>query len=79
MTDSKIALVTGARRGVGAGIAGDLGSHGIVIYITGRSLNASDAIARAAYDKTCYRASLNCLLARLSERFTGKIQNHEGN
>lgn len=55
MTDSKIALVTGARRGVGAGIAGDLGSHGIVIYITGRSLNASDAIARAAYDKTCYR------------------------
>ena len=45
MADSKIALVTGASRGVGAGIARALGILGYVVYITGRSLNASDAIA----------------------------------
>jgi len=45
MADSKIALVTGASRGVGAGIARALGSLGYVVYITGRSLNVSDAIA----------------------------------
>lgn len=32
-----IAVVTGASRGAGAGIARALGAHGAVVYVTGRS------------------------------------------
>lgn len=39
----KIALVTGATRGVGKGIALGLGEAGATVYITGRSLNNPDA------------------------------------
>ena len=35
----KVALVTGATRGVGKGIAVGLGEAGATVYITGRSLN----------------------------------------
>ena len=34
---SRIAVVTGASRGAGAGIARALGSHGYTVYITGRT------------------------------------------
>ena len=40
---NKIALVTGASRGVGAGIARGLGELGYTVYVTGRSATASDA------------------------------------
>jgi NAD(P)-dependent dehydrogenase (short-subunit alcohol dehydrogenase family) len=36
-TDQRVALVTGASRGAGAGIARALGSHGFTVYVTGRS------------------------------------------
>jgi NAD(P)-dependent dehydrogenase (short-subunit alcohol dehydrogenase family) len=37
-----IAIVTGASRGAGRGIATALGSHGCTVYVTGRSQNAGD-------------------------------------
>jgi NAD(P)-dependent dehydrogenase (short-subunit alcohol dehydrogenase family) len=37
-----VAIVTGASRGAGQGIARALGSHGCTVYVTGRTLNAGD-------------------------------------
>lgn len=37
-----VAIVTGASRGAGRGIALALGSHGATVYVTGRSINAGD-------------------------------------
>ena len=43
MTDSRlVAVVTGASRGAGRGIAIALGSHGCTVYVTGRSRQAGD-------------------------------------
>ncbi|MFN5748240.1 MAG: SDR family NAD(P)-dependent oxidoreductase, partial [Pseudanabaena sp.] len=39
----KVALVTGASRGIGKGIAIGLGEAGALVYITGRSVNADDS------------------------------------
>lgn len=38
-----VAVVTGASRGAGAGIAHALGSHGCTVYVTGRSENQGDS------------------------------------
>ena len=38
----KVAVVTGASRGVGKGVALGLGEAGATVYVTGRSLGASD-------------------------------------
>lgn len=38
-----IAVVTGASRGAGLGIAHALGSHGCTVYVTGRSAHADDS------------------------------------
>jgi len=43
MSNSQVALVTGASRGAGRGIAVALGSHGCTVYVTGRSEKAGDA------------------------------------
>jgi NAD(P)-dependent dehydrogenase (short-subunit alcohol dehydrogenase family) len=44
MTKQKrVAIVTGASRGAGRGIAIALGSHGCTVYVTGRSEKAGDA------------------------------------
>ncbi len=37
MTERAIAIVTGASRGAGRGIARALGAHGCIVYVTGRS------------------------------------------
>ena len=39
---SKVAIVTGASRGAGRGIAVALGSHGCTVYVTGRSEKSGD-------------------------------------
>jgi NAD(P)-dependent dehydrogenase (short-subunit alcohol dehydrogenase family) len=39
---SPVAIVTGASRGAGQGIARALGSHGCTVYVTGRTLNLGD-------------------------------------
>ena len=41
----KICLVTGASKGIGRGIALQLGSHGATVYITGRSKDKLDSCA----------------------------------
>ena len=43
MPKTTIAVVTGASRGAGRGIAIALGSHGCTVYVTGRSEKAGDA------------------------------------
>jgi NAD(P)-dependent dehydrogenase (short-subunit alcohol dehydrogenase family) len=43
--DNTIAVVTGASRGAGAGIAHALGSHGCTVYVTGRTRDSSSAAA----------------------------------
>ena len=43
MTQAKIALVTGASRGAGAGVARGLGELGYTVYVTGRSVSGSEA------------------------------------
>ncbi|KAG8468283.1 hypothetical protein KFE25_013366 [Diacronema lutheri] len=46
----KVALVTGASRGIGRGIAIELGRAGAEVYVTGRSLRGSRARPAAACD-----------------------------
>lgn len=43
MTQSKVAIVTGASRGAGAGIARGFGELGYTVYVTGRTVTPGDA------------------------------------
>ncbi|KPF92897.1 short-chain dehydrogenase [Novosphingobium sp. AAP83] len=43
MTQSKVAVVTGASRGAGAGIARGFGELGYTVYVTGRTVTPGDA------------------------------------
>ena len=43
MANGKVALVTGASRGAGAGIARGLGELGYTVYVTGRTITPGDA------------------------------------
>ena len=43
MTQQKIAIVTGASRGAGAGIARGFGEMGYTVYVTGRTVTPGDA------------------------------------
>jgi len=42
--DKPVAVVTGASRGAGLGIAHALGSHGCTVYVTGRTVAGTHAI-----------------------------------
>jgi NAD(P)-dependent dehydrogenase (short-subunit alcohol dehydrogenase family) len=48
--NGKVALVTGASRGIGKGIAIGLGEAGALVYITGRSLNSNNPTASLSGD-----------------------------
>ncbi|MEP2495184.1 MAG: SDR family NAD(P)-dependent oxidoreductase, partial [Parasphingorhabdus sp.] len=43
MAETKVALVTGASRGAGAGIARGFGELGYTVYVTGRTITPGDA------------------------------------
>jgi NAD(P)-dependent dehydrogenase (short-subunit alcohol dehydrogenase family) len=53
MSSNPIAVVTGASRGAGRGIAIALGSHGCSVYVTGRSQKTGDA----TFPGTIYEAA----------------------
>jgi len=52
-----IAVVTGASRGAGAGIAHALGSHGCTVYVTGRTRDSSPSAAPGTIDETAARVT----------------------
>ena len=51
----KVALVTGASRGVGKGVALGLAEAGATIYITGRSVEEGQGVGGAARDHPANR------------------------
>jgi len=58
MSDSEpIAVVTGASRGAGAGIARALGTHGCVVYVTGRTRRAGKSQLAGTIDETAAAVS----------------------
>ncbi|WP_210084463.1 SDR family NAD(P)-dependent oxidoreductase [Mycobacterium sp. OAE908] len=58
MSDNTIiAVVTGASRGAGAGIARALGAHGCTVYVTGRTSDSSSAAAPGTIDETAARVT----------------------
>ncbi|OMC18665.1 SDR family NAD(P)-dependent oxidoreductase [Mycobacterium colombiense] len=53
MTETRtVALVTGASRGAGAGIARALGSHGCTVYVTGRTRSGDGSSQNGTIDDT---------------------------
>jgi NAD(P)-dependent dehydrogenase (short-subunit alcohol dehydrogenase family) len=51
-SSNPVAVVTGASRGAGRGIAIGLGSHGCTVYVTGRSEQAGDATKQGTIHET---------------------------
>lgn len=53
MSDSRpVALVTGGSRGAGAGIAHALGSHGCIVYVTGRTETSEESALSGTIHET---------------------------
>ncbi len=52
-----VAIVTGASRGAGQGIARALGSHGCTVYVTGRTLNAGQHNLAGTIGETAQQVS----------------------
>jgi len=55
--DNPVAVVTGASRGAGAGIAHALGSHGCTVYVTGRTRDSTAARSAGTIDETAARVT----------------------
>jgi NAD(P)-dependent dehydrogenase (short-subunit alcohol dehydrogenase family) len=52
-----VAVVTGASRGAGAGIAHALGSHGCTVYVTGRTRDSTTSGSSGTIDETAARVT----------------------
>jgi NAD(P)-dependent dehydrogenase (short-subunit alcohol dehydrogenase family) len=65
MGKDKVALVTGASRGAGAGIARGLGELGYTVYVTGRTVTPGDA---KGWDGTVLPGTVAETAAAVSER-----------
>ncbi|WP_156434549.1 SDR family NAD(P)-dependent oxidoreductase [Mycobacterium sp. IS-1590] len=52
MVDAPIAVVTGASRGAGRGIAHALGRHGCTVYVTGRTERADESVLDGTIHET---------------------------
>jgi NAD(P)-dependent dehydrogenase (short-subunit alcohol dehydrogenase family) len=55
--ESPVAVVTGASRGAGAGIAHALGSHGCTVYVTGRTRDSTASRSAGTIDETAARVT----------------------
>ena len=55
--EAPVAVVTGASRGAGAGIAHALGSHGCTVYVTGRTRDTSPSCGAGTIDETARRVT----------------------
>ncbi|WP_395396501.1 SDR family NAD(P)-dependent oxidoreductase (plasmid) [Novosphingobium sp. BL-8A] len=55
--EGKIAIVTGASRGVGKGIALALGEQGATVYVTGRTVNSGNALLPGTIGETAAEVS----------------------
>ncbi|MBS0474252.1 MAG: SDR family NAD(P)-dependent oxidoreductase [Proteobacteria bacterium] len=64
MTQPKIALVTGASRGAGAGIARGFGELGYTVYVTGRTITPGDA---KGWDGTVLPGTVAATAQRVTE------------
>jgi NAD(P)-dependent dehydrogenase (short-subunit alcohol dehydrogenase family) len=56
-SNQPVAVVTGASRGAGAGIAHALGSRGCTVYVTGRSRSSTAAESAGTIDETAARVT----------------------
>jgi NAD(P)-dependent dehydrogenase (short-subunit alcohol dehydrogenase family) len=65
MSKDKVALVTGASRGAGAGIAKGLGELGYTVYVTGRTITPGDA---KGWDGTVLPGTVAETAAAVTER-----------
>ena len=76
MTDSKVALVTGANKGIGHQIAKDLAGHGFTVLVGSRDIANGEAAARdigetahALQLDVTDQASIDAAAARVSAEF----------
>jgi len=65
LSQDRVALVTGASRGAGAGIARGLGELGYTVYVTGRTIVPGDAIG---WDGSVLPGTVAETAARVTER-----------
>ncbi|WP_077077159.1 SDR family NAD(P)-dependent oxidoreductase [Mycobacterium numidiamassiliense] len=54
---NRIAVVTGASRGAGAGIASALGSHGYTVYLTGRTERSGESVLAGTIQETAEKVN----------------------
>jgi dehydrogenase/reductase SDR family protein 1 len=72
----RIALVTGASRGIGKGVALGLGEAGATVYVTGRSLTASED-ARGSLEQTAAEVEARggvAVAVRCDHRDDGQVE-----